>query len=180
MAKVRGIGVAVIAKISGLAPFWRSFCRWFTPKRCCSSMMAKPKFLNSTSSWIKAWVPITMSISPALTASKSSLRTFLRIPPTNRPILTSKLAKNLMRLLACCSARISVGAIKAAWWPEVMVAYMAIAATTVFPLPTSPCNNRFICQADLRLAKISLVTRFWAPVSSNGNCWINSRTSWIW
>ena len=49
IASVRGIGVAVITRTSGVTPFCTSPSRCSTPKRCCSSMMARPSFLNSTS-----------------------------------------------------------------------------------------------------------------------------------
>ena len=39
--------------------------RWWTPKRCCSSMMATARSLKTTSGWNRAWVPIRMSIRPA-------------------------------------------------------------------------------------------------------------------
>ena len=35
---------------------------WFTPKRCCSSVIISPNFLNFTLSWINACVPIIKSI----------------------------------------------------------------------------------------------------------------------
>ena len=47
-------------------------------------------------------------------------------------------------LSRCCCARISVGAISAAWWPEPIACIAARAAITVLPLPTSPCSSRFI------------------------------------
>ena len=52
MAAVRGIGVAVITSTSGttsaVAFAFRS-ARCSTPKRCCSSITAKPRFVNSAS-----------------------------------------------------------------------------------------------------------------------------------
>ena len=39
--------------------------RCITPKRCCSSVITKPKLLYLTSSLIKACVPIAISISPS-------------------------------------------------------------------------------------------------------------------
>jgi hypothetical protein len=48
-ASVRGIGVAVITSTSGETPFCCSAFLCRTPKRCCSSMMARPSLWNSTS-----------------------------------------------------------------------------------------------------------------------------------
>ena len=44
----------------------------------------------------------------------------------------------------CWRARISVGAISAAWPPASTAASMARSATSVLPEPTSPCSSRFI------------------------------------
>src|SRR5256886_3640729 len=44
MAKVRGIGVAVITSTcGGIAAFAHNLARWATPKRCCSSTIARPR-----------------------------------------------------------------------------------------------------------------------------------------
>ena len=66
IASVRGIGVAVSVSTSTSARsfFSCSFCR--TPNRCSSSMMTRPRFLNTTSGWISLCVPMTRSIVPAL------------------------------------------------------------------------------------------------------------------
>ena len=55
------MGVAVITSTSGAvsAPFFISFMRCSTPKRCCSSTMTRPSLWNSTFSSSSAWVPIT-------------------------------------------------------------------------------------------------------------------------
>ena len=45
---------------------------------------------------------------------------------------------------------------------------IAISATRVFPLPTSPCTSLFIWRPLKRSERISFTTRFCAPVSSNG------------
>src|SRR5260370_292504 len=61
----------------------------------------------------------------------------------------------------CCTARISVGAISAAWQPFSMAMTAACRATMVFPLPTSPCNSRFMGAGFSRSAAISANTRVW-------------------
>jgi hypothetical protein len=45
---------------------------------------------------------------------------------------------------ACCSASSSVGAMRAAWYPDSAARSMASSATTVLPEPTSPWSSRFI------------------------------------
>ena len=46
--EVRGMGVAVMTRISGFSPFSRKRSRCSTPKRCCSSTTARrnPRMLN--------------------------------------------------------------------------------------------------------------------------------------
>ena len=45
----------------------------------------------------------------------------------------------------------------------------AVVATTVLPLPTSPCNRRDMGSGFCKSAIISSSDRFWAPVNSNGS-----------
>eukprot|EP00955_Chlamydomonas_euryale_P038778 351201-Chlamydomonas_euryale.AAC.4 len=45
-------------------------------------------------------------------------------------------------LAACWHASTSVGASSSAWWPAPAAASIASIATTVLPLPTSPCSRR--------------------------------------
>ena len=61
-----------------------------------------------------------------------------------------------------------VGAIKQAWKPLSKAISMLISATSVFPLPTSPCKRRFICFPEPKSRRIYFNTRFCAPVSSKG------------
>ena len=70
---------------------------------------------------------------------------------------------------ACCSARISVGAIRAAWYPDWTASIIAAKATAVFPLPTSPWSSRFIGSGRPMSRAISPSARSWAPVSVNGS-----------
>ena len=50
-------------------------------------------------------------------------------------------------------------------------------ATTVFPLPTSPCNNLCIGSVEFKSDKISLKALFCALVSLNGRDFTNLSTS---
>ena len=63
IASVRGIGVALIISRCGSsacsASFARSASRCATPKRCCSSMIARPRRAKRTCSSITACVPTT-------------------------------------------------------------------------------------------------------------------------
>ena len=70
MFSVRGIGVAVRVRMSTSArsAFRRSLCR--TPKRCCSSMITRPRSLNLICSLSSLCVPTTMSIWPCSQARR--------------------------------------------------------------------------------------------------------------
>ena len=86
---VRGMGVADMTSTLGASPFSDSSVRWRTPKRCCSSVTTRPRFLYSTPSVISAWVPIARSHSPPAMASWASRCCFgVRLPtssPTRMP-----------------------------------------------------------------------------------------------
>ncbi len=60
--------------------------RWRTPKRCCSSTIARRRSWKATSRWKSAWVPTTMAISPAFSARSF----FARSAPLSRPVRTSR------------------------------------------------------------------------------------------
>ena len=60
-SRVRGIGVAVITSTSvRVALVAEAAGAASTPKRCCSSITARPRSRNATASWNSAWVPTTM------------------------------------------------------------------------------------------------------------------------
>ena len=78
MAIVRGMGVAVMNSTCGgdaLASFFTSCARCRTPKRCCSSIMTRPRCAKSSSSLFSAVVPTTMSSSPDSSRLRTSFRT---------------------------------------------------------------------------------------------------------
>ena len=64
ISSVRGMGVAESVSTSTftLRRFMASL--WVTPKRCSSSTMSRPSFLNDVSSLSRRWVPMTRSTSP--------------------------------------------------------------------------------------------------------------------
>ena len=170
MASVRGIGVALIISRCGCrSALPRSASRCATPKRCCSSTIARPSRANSTDCSISACVPTSRSTSPAATAARtlrfSLSRTELASHATRAP--TRCIHGPILR--RCCSARISVGAISAACAPLPIACDAARAAITVLPLPTSPCSNLFIGRRPASSAPISPQTRCCAPVSLNGS-----------
>ena len=170
MASVRGIGVAVITRIWGGWSFLvQSRARCSTPKRCCSSMTTKPRFENCTRSSIRACVPMRMSTSPEAMPSREALRSLAFEAPVRMATFTSIPSSILLTVVKCWRARISVGAIMQAWKPLSTASSIDISATRVLPLPTSPCSRRFIWNPVTVSLRISLMTRFCAPVSGKGS-----------
>ncbi len=186
MAAVRGMGVAVITNTSGTAvPLSRSAARCSTPKRCCSSITATPRDRNATRSWMRAWVPITKSTAPSSSDAPSRARSDAVVREVSSSTRTGRSPKRLspsagrvrpsMRafmLRWCCSARTSVGAMKAPWWPPWTATSRAVSETRVLPEPTSPCRRRCMGTGVARSAPISVMARRWAPVRAKG--------SWRW
>ncbi|KAF1029657.1 MAG: hypothetical protein GAK34_03869 [Delftia tsuruhatensis] len=76
MPMVRGMGVAVSVSTSTSARMAFMASLWRTPKRCSSSMISRPRFLNCVDSDSSLCVPTTMSTEPSampLTAAVISL-----------------------------------------------------------------------------------------------------------
>ncbi len=139
MASVRGMGVAVMTRIcGGLVLFAHSFALCATPKRCCSSMTASPSRENCTVSSMTACVPTSMSISPAISDWRISLRRLPFTMPVSSSTLTGMSPRNFLIVARCCSARISVGAMMHVWNPLSMAMSIVMRATSVLPEPTSP------------------------------------------
>ena len=67
-------------------------------------------------------------------------------------------ASSFPSVAACCSARVSVGAISTAWNPASSARSIEYSATTVFPDPTSPISSRCIGSPESR-SRIDLVER---------------------
>ena len=88
IAKVRGIGVAVITRICGGWVFlFHSLARCATPKRCCSSMIHSPRLANCTVSSINACVPMRILISPERSCSWIGWRCLAVVEPVRRATL---------------------------------------------------------------------------------------------
>ena len=188
IAAVRGMGVAVITNTSGISdelPFSRRAARCSTPKRCCSSITTTPRLANCTDSSIKACVPITMSMSPCASSSSTARR---RSPVTRDVSSSTRSGRSPNKLsdagtirpssirltpLKCCSANTSVGAMSAPWCPPCTAISIEATATTVFPLPTSPCSRRCIGAASAKSVPISAITRFCALVMGKGSAFSN-------
>ncbi|MPM94514.1 hypothetical protein SDC9_141660 [bioreactor metagenome] len=98
IANVLGIGVAVIYNTFGLFPFSFSLCLCCTPKRCCSSVMTKPRSAKTTSSWISACVPMRICKSPAARRFNNSFLSFAFVLPVSRAIETSVYSNRLCKL----------------------------------------------------------------------------------
>jgi hypothetical protein len=76
ICSVRGIGVADSDSTSTFSLSWRSSSFCFTPKRCSSSTISKPRSFGRTSRDSRRWVPIRMSTSPRSNAAAVSRDSF--------------------------------------------------------------------------------------------------------
>ena len=152
----------------GILFFIQSFALCSTPKRCCSSMMARPRFLNLTLSSSTAWVPTKIWSVPFSSSEWMIFRSAALVEPVKSLMFTPVPKSASERLLKCCCAKISVGAIIQLWKPLSIAISIESSATMVFPEPTSPCRRRFICIGSLMSFRISFKTLFWALVSSKG------------
>ncbi len=70
---------------------------------------------------------------------------------------------------ACCSARTSVGAMRAPWWPPSTATSNAASATTVLPDPTSPWSRRCMGRGPARSSRSTATACAWAAVNAKGN-----------
>ena len=77
-------------------------------------------------------------------------------------------ARKPCKVFTCCCARISVGAMKALWYPARCAAHKSAAATSVLPLPTSPCKRRDIRLPDAISRSASSAARRCALVGEKG------------
>ncbi len=100
--------------------------------------------MNTTLSVSTAWVPTTSPARPSAMAARATRFSAAFMPPTSKVTLTPNGSRRSARLAACWRARISVGASMALCQPFCAANQMAAAATSVLPLPTSPCSRQFI------------------------------------
>ena len=105
---------------------------------------------------------------PVFSAVSRLFRSALFVLPVSSRTSTGMSFSMALSVRKCCCARISVGAISAAWKPLSRAMSMLSSATRVLPLPTSPCTRRFICRPLPMSFRTSFTTRFCAPVGSKG------------
>ena len=86
-ARVRGMGVAVMTRISGF-DFADSTALCLTPNLCCSSVTTRPSFKKTTSSSRSACVPIIKLYSPFFMPSFICSFFFLLTLPVISAVLT--------------------------------------------------------------------------------------------
>ena len=117
---------------------------------------------------MSAWVPMTICASPPAIVPSTSFRSRPFTAEVRRQTRYGQRFSSLLNVRKCCSARISVGAMNAAWWPFSTTTAIDSSATSVLPEPTSPWTRRFIGWGERRSSAISRTTRRCAPVSGNG------------
>ena len=157
------MGVAVRLSTSA-APFFSSFALSFTPKRCCSSMIASAKSLYSTSSPTTEFVPITQSIPPSLSSDKMRFLSDVEVELVSKAKLMPSNFASGANFSACCFASISVGAMRAHCLCEKDARHIAKNATAVLPLPTSPLTIRDMQYGEVKSAMISSNACVWVIV----------------
>ena len=154
-ASERGIGVAVSESASTASPLASSLARCSTPKRCCSSMMARLQRTGATSSSSSACVPISTASAPDAHAASSSSRSATGVEPVSTPQVIPAASSHGPRLSPCWRASTSVGAMSSAWVRVSATDASANAATAVLPVPTSPRSMWFIACSEAIPARIA-------------------------
>ncbi|MNP57817.1 hypothetical protein D3C76_1526790 [compost metagenome] len=99
MFSVRGIGVAVRVRMSTSLRRAFSCSFWRTPKRCSSSMMARPRSLKRTSSCSSLWVPMRMSILPSARSAAAAATSLADLKRLITSTVTGQSAKRSRKLL---------------------------------------------------------------------------------
>ena len=163
IAAVRGIGVAVITRTSGTASpaLSRRAARCSTPKRCCSSIDDDAEAMEvdrRLDQGVRADHHVDGAggeIGEQLLAGGAGdlvgeqLDAQRAIAEQVVGVGDGEVGEELARTDSrCCSARTSVGAIRAPWLPDCTAASSAVTATTVLPEPTSPWSRRCIGRGD--------------------------------
>ena len=95
---VRGIGVAVRVRMSTSLRRALSCSFWRTPKRCSSSIITRPKFLNCTSLCSSLCVPIKMSTLPSAKSLMACLVSLAVLKRLITSTLTGQSAKRSRKL----------------------------------------------------------------------------------
>ena len=143
--------------------------RWPTPKRCCSSVITRPRRWKSTPWLSRAWVPTRRWVSPAARRARQARFWGAVMDPVSRSTTRPEPSSRPFKVLACWWASSSVGAMRAVWQPFSQASQAQAAATTVLPEPTSPWSRRFMGVGCFRSAPASSMARRWAPVRGKGS-----------
>ncbi len=106
-------------------------------------------------------MPTTRSISPAASRAAMSARAGRGVAAVTSAARRPRARRAGASAAACCSARISVGAISATWRPDAATWWAAASATAVLPAPTSPWSRRLIGSGRARSAAIASMARRW-------------------
>src|SRR5665647_1949113 len=175
ISSVRGIGVALIARMSTLVlSFFRaSLCS--TPNRCSSSMMTSPRSLKTIDSESSRCVPMTMSTVPPCIPAMVSLDSFSVWKRESARRWIGKPAKRSWKVSMCWRTSSVVGTSIATCLPSWIALNAARTATSVLPKPTSPESRRSIGMGRSMSALTSSMVVSWSGVSANGNDSSSSR-----
>ena len=120
IASVRGIGVAVSVSTSTSARSRFSCSFWRTPKRCSSSMMTRPRFLNLTSDCEQlVRADRRGRCVPSARPSSAAFTSFVERKRDSSASLTGQSAKRSEKTWKCCSASSVVGTSSATCLPSV-------------------------------------------------------------
>ncbi len=107
--------------------------------------------------------------SPVRSLPSRSARRPAGVEPVSSATGTSEPGMSACSVAKCCSASVSVGAMRAACMSCSTARSMACRATTVLPEPTSPMSRRSIGRSAARSASISSIAAAWSPVGVKGS-----------
>ena len=175
ISSVRGIGVALIARMSTFVLSFFSVSLCSTPKRCSSSMISSPRSLKITFSVRMRCVPMTMSTVPSVSPASVSRACLSVWNRESARTCTGKPAKRSVNVSRCCLTSRVVGTSIATCLPSWIALNAARTATSVLPKPTSPDSSRSIGIGFSMSALISSIVCSWSGVSANGNASSSSR-----
>ncbi len=133
ISSVRGIGVADMVSTSTEARRALSCSLCSTPKRCSSSTMIRPRFLNRVDFASSRWVPITMSAVPSAACSRVSVASFGVWNRDSCLICTGNWLIRSVNVLKCCWASSVVGTSTATCLPSCTALNAARTAISVLP-----------------------------------------------
>ena len=119
-------------------------------------------------------MPTQSCASPEASAASTSRFSFAFMEPVSFATRMPKGSRKPVSVAKCCSASISVGAIKADCAPDRAAYQTQAAATRVLPLPTSPWTSRFMSCPERMSRTASPMARSWAPVGEKGREEVNS------